>query len=384
MEASNNIPSIVFLGPSYPYRGGIASFTERLAREFKGSGYRTSLYTFSLQYPSFLFPGKTQFSSASAPTDLNIKPVVNSINPFNWIKVGLKIKKEKPDYLVVRFWLPFMGPCFGTILRLVSQNNHTKIICIADNIIPHEKRMGDKLLTSYFIKPIHAFIAMSDQVMNDMDSLQIKQKKQLLPHPVFDHFGNQVGMEDARKELNIPSSGKIILFFGFIRNYKGLDILLEAMAKPNIVKEDIKLLVAGEFYEDEKKYTDLIHSLKLTDKVLLHNHFIAEEKIKYYFSAADVLVQPYRHATQSGVTPLAFHFNLPMIVTNVGGLKEMVVEGKTGIVTEPNADSIANGINEYFQHGKNAYTENLKEHKNQYSWAFMAKGIIQLADEVTI
>jgi glycosyltransferase involved in cell wall biosynthesis len=225
---------------------------------------------------------------------------------------------------------------------------------------------------------------MSDQVMNDMNSLKIKQKKQLLPHPVFDHFGNQVGMYEARKELNISTSGKIILFFGFIRNYKGLDVLLEAMANPTIVKEDISLLVAGEFYEDEKKYTDLIESLKLTDKVFLHNHFISEEKIKYYFSATDVLVQPYRHATQSGVTPLAFHFNLPMIVTNVGGLKEMVVEGKTGLVTEPNADAIANGINEYFQHGKNAFTENLKEHKNQYSWAFMAKGIIQLADEIIL
>lgn len=383
MKASNQIPSIILLGPSYPFRGGIASFTERLAREFNASGFIVSIYTFSLQYPSFLFPGKTQYSTATAPTDLDIRPVVNSINPFNWIRVGLKIKKEKPDYLVVRFWLPFMGPCFGTILRLVAQNKHTKIICIADNIIPHEKRTGDKLLTSYFIKPIHAFVAMSDQVMNDMNLLQIKQKKQLLPHPVFDHFGNQVGMEEARKKLNIIDSGKLILFFGLVRNYKGLDILLEAMAKPNMVKHDIKLIIAGEFYENEKKYTDLIQSLELTDKILLHNHFIEEEKIKFYFSVADVLVQPYRHATQSGVTPLAFHFNLPMIVTNVGGLKEMVIDGKTGIVTEPNADSIANGIIKYLQHGKYAYTEHLKELKNQYSWGFMAKGIIILANEVT-
>ena len=370
--------SIVFLGPSFPYRGGIASFTERLAKEFNDSGFDTELYTFSLQYPSFLFPGKTQFSDAPPPLNLTIKQKVNSINPLNWIKVGRELRDKKPDIIIVRYWIPFMGPCLGTILRFVAKNNYTKIICIADNITPHEKRIGDSLFTRYFIKPIHAFIALSNEVITDMNSLRIKQQKVMLPHPVFDHFGIKTTKQEALVKLHIKSDGGLMLFFGFIRQYKGLDLLIKAMSDYRIKDLGIKLLIAGEFYEAKEKYTDLISAEGLSELIIIHDQFISENQIPYYFSAADVLVQPYISATQSGVTPLAFHFDLPMIVTNVGGLKEVVVDKETGLVTAPNAPAIANSIIDYFTLGKNAFEEKLKEHKKGYSWTGFMDGILAL------
>jgi glycosyltransferase involved in cell wall biosynthesis len=369
-------PTIVFLGPSYPYRGGIASFTERLAREFQSSGFNCLLYTFSLQYPSFLFPGKTQYSKEARPADLKIKETVNSINPLNWFSVGSELKKLSPDFIIVRYWLPFMAPSFGTILRIVRQNKHTKVICIADNIIPHERRLGDKLLTSYFNKAVDGYIVMSEQVQQDITTLGIKKPIQLLHHPLFDHFGDPVERNTARKELGIDHQGGLILFFGFIRNYKGLDLLLEAMADPRIKESEYKLVIAGEFYEDPVKYTNLINSYELDDQVILFNEFIPENKIRYFFSAADVLVQPYRHATQSGVTPLSMHFELPMIVTDAGGLKEMVIDKITGLIVKKNATSIANGILEYFMKGKEFFIPALIQQKKTYSWSVMKAGIM--------
>jgi glycosyltransferase involved in cell wall biosynthesis len=369
-------PTIVFLGPSYPYRGGIASFTERLAREFQSSGFTCLLYTFSLQYPSFLFPGKTQFSNEPRPTDLNIKETINTINPLNWLSVGRELKRLKPDFIVVRYWLPFMAPAFGTILRIVRKNNHTKVICIADNIIPHEKRMGDNLLTSYFNQAVDGYIAMSTQVETDIAKLGIKKPVQLLHHPLFDHFGDPVERMLARKELGIDHHGGLMLFFGFIRQYKGLDLLLEAMADPRIKESGYKLVIAGEFYEDPANYTNLIRSYQLEDQVFLFNEFIPENKIRYFFSAADVLVQPYRHATQSGVTPLSMHFELPMIVTDAGGLKEMVIDKISGLIVKKNSVSIANGILEYFKKGKEFFIPALVQQKKSYSWPVMADGIL--------
>ncbi len=372
----SDTPTIVFLGPSYPYRGGIASFTERLAREFQTTGFNCLLYTFSLQYPSFLFPGKTQYSKASRPADLKIKEVINTINPLNWLRVGRELKRLAPDFIIVRYWLPFMAPAFGTILRIVRQNKHTKVICIADNIIPHEKRMGDKILTSYFNLAVDGYIAMSAQVQQDIALLGINKPVQLLHHPLFDHFGDPVERMKARNELGIDHKGGLLLFFGFIRHYKGLDLLLKAMADPRIKEIGLKLVVAGEFYEDQLKYTDLIRSYQLEDQVILYNEFIPEQKIRYFFSAADVLVQPYRHATQSGVTPLSMHFELPMIVTDAGGLKEMVVDKVTGLVVQKDPASIANGILEYFQKGKEFFVPALIKQKIAYSWPVMADGIL--------
>ena len=368
---------IVFLGSAHPYRGGIASFTERLAREFQSAGHQCTLITFTLQYPGFLFPGKTQFADQPAPGDLNILRRVNTLNPFNWIYTGFSLRKLKPDLIIVRYWMPFFAPAFGTILRIAGFLTQTKIICIADNIIPHEKRPGDRLLTAYFNGAVDGYVVMSEQVKADFSKLRIKKTSILHPHPLFDHFGVQIDQSLARQKLDCQLNKGILLFFGFIRNYKGLDLLLEAMTDARIREKGYQLIVAGEFYEEEEKYREYINQHQLSATVQIHNQFIPENSIPFYFSAADVLVQPYRHATQSGVTPLAMHFNLPMIVTNAGGLREMVQDGVTGLVVDISPTAIANGILAYFEKGKSYYCEQLTAYKTRFSWSAMAEAILE-------
>ena len=370
---------IIIIGSAYPLRGGgIATFNERLAKEFIDEGYDTTIYTFSYQYPSFLFPGSTQYSSAPAPHAIPIKVKINSINPLNWITVGNELKKLKPDIIVVRYWLPFMGPCLGTILRRVKTNHHTKVVCIADNILPHEKRAGDKALTKYFVKPIDAFVTMSEKVLVDLKIFVKNKPAKLVPHPLYDNFGERISKEEARKKLEIKKADKVILFFGFIRKYKGLDILLEAfkILKEKQIISNLKLLIAGEFYEDEKNYSPLLHDPKIKDSLILHTHFISDSEVKYYLCAADCLIQPYRSATQSGVTPLAYHFEVPMIVTNVGGLPSMVPDKKVGLVGEPTAQSLAQKITEFFETGEDQFLPNLREEKKRYSWKNMVEAIL--------
>lgn len=375
--------SVIIIGPAYPLRGGLASFNERLAREFQYQHDNVTIYTFSLQYPSFLFPGTSQYSTEPAPADLNIKVCINSVNPLNWIKIGNELKKLKPDIIIVRYWLPFMGPCFGTILRIVKKNRHTKIICIADNILPHEKRAGDKPFTSYFIKPVDAFITMSKKVMSDLKLFTQKPALKLV-HPLYDNFGDKINKDEARKHLGLNINDRIILFFGFIREYKGLDILLEAMAllKQSAISDQQtaipKLLVAGEFYNDRKLYDDIIERNNLHSLVILRTNFIADSEVKYYLSAADFVIQPYRNATQSGVTPLAYHFEKPMLVTNVGGLPDLVPDEKVGLIAEPNAESIAAKINQLYILGEDHFLPYLKEEKKKYSWIKLVEAIKQL------
>jgi glycosyltransferase involved in cell wall biosynthesis len=369
---------VIIIGPAHPLRGGLASFNERLARQFQQEQDTVSIYTFSLQYPGFLFPGTTQYSSEPAPDDIRIKVRINSISPFNWIKVGQELKKLRPDIVVVRYWLPFMGPSLGTILHIAKTNKHTKVVCIADNIIPHELRLGDKQFTQYFIKAIDAFITMSAKVMNDLKKFSNKPAQQVV-HPLYDNFGEGIGKREARAYLGLPASEKIILFFGFIRKYKGLDILFEAM---KILKErnaGVKLLVAGEFYEDEKPYQEQISKLGIPDIIYMHTTFIEDSRVKYYLSAADFVIQPYRNATQSGVTPLAYHFEKPMLVTNVGGLPALVPDEKVGVVAEPNARDIADKILKLYRLGESYFLPYLREEKQRYSWAVLTQTIRNLS-----
>ena len=383
--------NIVIIGPAHPLRGGLASYNERLARELMQQGHQVTIYTFSLQYPGFLFPGTTQFSTEPAPADLHIHVCINSINPFNWISVGRELKKKRPDLIVVRYWLPFMGPCLGSIIRIVKQNKHTKIVCIADNIIPHEKRIGDVPFTKYFVAAIDAFITMSEKVLGDLTQFAPGKPAQFVAHPLYDNFGEKISKEEARKYLGIALDEKILLFFGFIRKYKGLDILLDAMkilkvssdklsVSDNLpLRADCKLLIAGEFYEDRKAYDEQIERLGIKDSLILKTTFIADSEVKYYLCAADVVVQPYRSATQSGVTPLAYHFEKPMIVTNVGGLPSLVPDDKVGLIAEPMAESIATKIQEYFQKGAAHFLPNLIEEKKKYSWSKMVQTIFEVA-----
>ncbi len=364
-----SIKSVVIIGPAHPLRGGgLATFNERLARQFMQQGFDTTIYTFSLQYPGFLFPGSSQYSEEPAPKDLDIKVRINSMLPTNWISVGRELKKRKPDLIVVRYWLPVMGPALGTILRIVKKNRHTKIVCIADNIIPHEKRPGDKPFTKYFIKPIDKFIVMSDQVLADLKTFDDKKPVEQVLHPLYDNFGDKIPKEKARQQLGIGANEKVMLFFGFIRKYKGLDILFDAMKILKDQSQDIKLIVAGEFYEDRKPFEEQIANLGIRDNLILHTDFIGDNEVKKFFCAADVVVQPYRSATQSGVTPLAYHFETPMIVTNVGGLPDMVPEGKAGLIAEPNAASLAEKIIVYFEKGDAFFKPHLIEEKKKFSW----------------
>ncbi|MGE8430208.1 MAG: glycosyltransferase [Sphingobacterium sp.] len=373
---------IVILGSAYPLRGGgIASFNERLAFHFQEAGHEVDIYSFSLQYPNFLFPGKSQYSDEPAPTGLHIKTTVNSINPFNWIKVGKELKKANYDLLIVRFWMPFFGPCLGTIQRQVRKNKHTKILCIADNIIPHEQRMGDKMLIRYFLKSVDACLTMSKSVLADLKMLNPKIPAVYTPHPLYDNYGVHQSKKEARRLLKIAEEDKVVLFFGFIRQYKGLDLLLEALANSRVRELGVKLLLAGEFYGDPAPYLNLIKKYKLEEFIFMHTDFIPNQEVGRYFSAADCVVLPYRSATQSGITQVAYHFDLPMIVSNVGGLPELVQDGYVGYVVEPDAGQIADGIFSFYHHYKEEqFRTNIIDEKKKYSWDTFGNELLKLAD----
>jgi len=375
---------VIIAGSAHPLRGGLASYNERLASEFKKQKNEVSIETFSLQYPKILFPGKTQYSNSPAPEDLRINQSINSINPLNWIKVGLKIKKQKPDLLIFKFWLPFMGPCFGTIARIAKKNRHTKVITIIDNLIPHEKRPGDRLLTNYYIKSSDGFIAMSKSVFDDINCFDKKKPRCLSPHPIFDNFGEKIRKSKALENLGLSNEFKYILFFGFIRDYKGLDLLLDAFADERFRRLPVKLIVAGEFYTDGQKYLTMIEEKGLKEYIILRNDFIPNEEVANYFCACDIVAQPYKTATQSGVTQIGFHFEKSMLVTNVGGLSEIITNGKIGYVTQPDKKEIANALIDFFSSDLiDTFEKNIVEEKKKYSWEEMYKNIIKLFNQTT-
>ncbi|OLY92847.1 Glycosyltransferase involved in cell wall bisynthesis [Cnuella takakiae] len=370
---------IIILGPAHPLRGGIAAFNERLAKAFTAEGHSCTIVSFKYQYPEFLFPGKTQYSKSPAPVGVDIKPLVHSLNPLNWVRTAQWIAAQKPDIILVRFWLPLMAPALGSILRLATRNKKTRVVCLADNVLPHEKRPGDGPFTRYLFQACAAFLVMSEKVRKDLLQFNTTKPVTLLPHPLYDHFGAPVGKKEARAHLSIPPSDKLVLFFGFIRKYKGLDLLLEAMADERVKAAGIRLLIAGEFYEEEAPYREQILRLQLQERVLLHNDFIPDEAVKYYLCAADCVVQPYRNATQSGVTPLAYHFEKPMVVTNVGGLPDLVPHEKVGLVTAPEPKAIADGLLRFYALGADHFAPFIKEEKQKYSWERMVQAIIDLA-----
>jgi len=368
--------NIVILGTAYPYRG-LALLNEMLARTFRKQGKQVSVITFSMQYPKFMFPGKTQFSESLPPADLDITRMINSINPLNWWRVGRHIRKMRPDALILRYWTPFLAPCFGTICRIVAKNRHTVVLAQLDNVVPHEKHFLDNILTRYFINSAHGFLYMSQQVKNDLDLFTTGKPSVFAPHPVFSNFGEKVPRNEACQRLNMPVEKRYVLFFGLIRDYKGLDLMLDAWAK--LKQNGKKLIVAGEFYTDKTRYIQQIERLGIGDDVLLHDRFIRDEDVKYYFSAADVLVQPYKSATQSGVTQIAYQFEIPMIVTNVGGLPEIVPDGKVGYVVEPDALQIARAIEKIYENNNlQLMSENMTTEKQRFSWEHFAEQLESL------
>ena len=370
---------IILIGTAHPFRGGLASFNERLMTQFQEEGHEVMILNFTLQYPSFLFPGKTQFSDSPAPENLHITRQVNAINPFSWIRNGLFLLSQKPDIILFKYWLPFMAPCFGVISMIAGWRKSIKRLAILDNIIPHEKRFLDALLTSFFVWNIDAFLAMSHSVASDVKRFTLKKKCVLSPHPLFDNFGPPVDKMVARNYFGLNEDEKVLLFFGFIRPYKGLDLLIEGLAKTK--SENVKLIIAGEFYTDEKPYFDLAKKWEIEDKLIWKNHFISNEEVGLYFCAADLVVQPYKHATQSGVTQIAYHFEKPMIVTDVGGLAEIVPDGISGYLVSPNAEEIAAKIDCFYENpGQVQILEKgLRQEKKKYLWSVMTKNLIDLS-----
>lgn len=370
--------TVIILGPAHPLRGGIAGFNERLAVAFQAAGWQAKIYTFSLQYPKLLFPGKTQRTDAPKPEGLNIDVAINSINPMNWWIVGRRIRKERPDLLIPAFWLPFMAPSLGAIAGMARKNRHTKAVALVHNMIPHEHRPGDGPFSRYFVKRMDGFVALSQSVVDDIGAFDTAKPRTWSPHPMYDHYGPQIPREEACAALGLDPNYRYLLFFGFIRHYKGLDLLLEAMKELEGL-EDVRLIVAGEFYEDESNYHSLLDALG--DRVVSHTDFIPEDRVRYYFSAAELVVQPYRSATQSGVAQIAYFYEVPMVVTNVGGLPEIVPDGSAGYVVEPEPKAIAAGIQRYFAlSDKEPLLEALRAEKARFTWDKMVEAFIRVAE----
>lgn len=364
---------IIILGTAHPYRGGLATFNERLAQQFAGEGNEVEVATFTLQYPSFLFPGKTQYTSDPAPKGLRIRRVLNSCNPLSWIRLGRELRAKRPDLIICCYWMAFFAPAYGTICRIAKRNGVTKCIALVHNMFPHEKSVLDKLFAPYFTSCQDGFVALSESVARDIEGIS-KAPATFSPHPIYDHYGARLSKLEACAHLGLDEKKDYALFFGLVRAYKGLDLLLEAMAELKDELPNLNLLIAGEFYEDEQKYRSMIERLKIEDRVIVRNEFIADEELKYYFGASSLVTQPYKSATQSGVTQVAFHFEKPILVTNVGGLGEIVHDGKMGYAVEPTAAAIAAAIRDYYQENRQeAFTQYLKQEKVKYGWDKMTK-----------
>jgi D-inositol-3-phosphate glycosyltransferase len=377
------LAKVIILGSAYPLRaGGLATFNERLAEEFLAHGHEVIIFTFSMQYPGVFFPGKTQYASGPPPRNLDIRIRVNSINPLNWIKVARQIKNEAPDLILVRYWLPFMAPCPGTIASL-AKGKRSKVIAITDNIIPHESRPGDTLLTRYFVNQCDGFVTLSRSVLDDLKKFEKKNKPKIFcPHPLYDNFGEKISREKALEILKLSDEYRYILFFGFIREYKGLDILLHAMTNPKIRELPVKLIVAGEYYSSDQPYLKIIREQNLGHKVILHTHFISNDKVAAYFCASDLVVQPYRDASQSGVTQIAYHFGIPMVVSNVGALPEMVPNKVAGIVVKPEERNVAKAINQFFTEDiAEKLKQGVEEQKSRFSWKNLVNAVFQAAGQ---
>ncbi|HEY5470999.1 MAG TPA: glycosyltransferase [Bacteroidales bacterium] len=376
---------VILLGPAHPYRGGLASYNERLAQQFIADGNETEILTFTLQYPGFFFPGKTQFTENKAPAGIKITRVLNSVNPLNWIKTGYRIRKENPDILLIKYWHPFMAPCLGTVARIAkkSKTGKTRVICIFDNVIPHEKRFVDRFLSNYFISSIDGAVVMSKSVLDDLNTFKVSIPVAFSPHPLYDNYGAILPREEALRKLNLSEDFSYLLFFGFIRAYKGLDLLIEAFADDRLRNRKLKLVVAGEFYEDEAPYKELIEKLEIKNDVILFDRFINEDEVGAFFSAADLVVQPYKSATQSGVTQIAYHFDKPMLVTDVGGLSEIVPHGKCGYVVKTEPKAITDAILDFFDNNRSqVFTKGVRMEKEKFTWNKMTASIAEVYSKI--
>ncbi len=367
---------IIIIGPAYPWRGGIAHHSGLLAAHLS-KRHEVELVTFSRQYPSFLFPGTSQYEEVQAPPALPAQQSIDSLNPLNWIRVGLALQKKAPALLLFTYSLPFFAPCYGTIAAIARRKPGIRTMFLCHNVIPHERRFGDRLLTRFAFAFADYFIVQSEAVQRDLVELRPDATFAMAHHPVFESFGNPIPKEEARQRLSI-SSARTLLFFGYVRQYKGLSVLLRALQNLH----DVHLIVAGEFYDDEQVYRDLTRELNISERVRFVNSYVPGSDVPLYFSAADAVVVPYLSATQSGIIQLAFNFDKPVIASHVGGLSEVVTDHETGRLVPPgDAAALAGAIREFYEKNEEPrMTAAVSRTKSEFSWDKLVAAVESFMD----
>jgi glycosyltransferase involved in cell wall biosynthesis len=370
---------IAFLSTFYPFRGGIAQFNALMYRAFEKE-HTVKAFTFKRQYPNFLFPGETQYvTNEDIADEIPSEEVLDSINPITYLSTAKKVKLFAPDIFITKYWMTFFGPSLGYVAKKL--NKKAKRISVLDNVIPHEKRFFDGFCNRYFLKNNDGFIVMSDAVLRDLLSIKPDAKYIRVNHPVYNHFPAPIRQEIAKHTLKLDVNKKTLLFFGFIRDYKGLDLLIQAM---DLLDDTYQLIIAGEVYGSFDKYQLLIDNSKAKNRIALYNQYIGDNEVADYFSAADVCILPYKSATQSGITSIANHYNLPIIATNVGGLKETIHHLKTGLIVEnPSIIEIAESIRLYFDENyKSFFASEIEKEKQENSWENFAQKIVAFSKTI--
>lgn len=370
----------IIVSAAYPLRGGIAHYSALLARTL-AERHQVETVTFKRQYPSLLFPGSSQQESAPTLNQVPAPQLIDSINPLNWFHVGDQLRRRSPDLVIFNYWMPFFGPCFGTIASRVRRSSSTRVLFLLHNVLPHEVRPFDRAFTRYALSKGDLFIAQSEAVARDLLKFIPGARYRMVPHPVYSLFGPALPKKEARQLLQISAS-RVVLFFGYVRRYKGLDILLQALARARR-ELDVTLLVVGEFYDDEARYRRQIAELDLTDSVRIVSAYVPNDQVARYFSASDLVVLPYLSATQSGIAQIAYNFNTPVIATQVGGLAEVVQEGRTGYVVPPgDPEALARAMVRFYGEGHGAeFAEIIAREKQAYSWERLRGAIEELASE---
>jgi glycosyltransferase involved in cell wall biosynthesis len=368
---------LAFLSTFYPLRGGIAQFNASLTRALRAEGHEVEPWNFRRQYPKLFFPGKTQYVEAGdTALDVGARPLLDSVLPWNWEAAAARIRRAQPDVLLTKYWMSFFAPSLGYVASRMSPS--TRCISILDNVMPHERRAFDRPLTRWFLRRQQGFVVMSSSVERDLDALAPEAPRIFLRHPLYDHFGPAPDRAQARRELGLDDGDRLLLFFGFIRAYKGLDTLLEAF---DLLEGPYRLMVAGESYEPFAPYAERVARSPRRERIELRERYIPDAETALLFSAADACVLPYHQATQSGIALIAAHFGLPLIATDAGGLGEYVRDGSNGVlVRQSGPEALAQGIRRYFDAGGRAHFEpGMQALRSELGWDRFARELAGFA-----
>lgn len=375
---------IALVGPAAPFRGGIAQFTDTIASGLRDRGHHVYVATFKRQYPAFLFPGKTQFDQEKKAL-ASAERLIDSVNPVTWVKTAKQILRRDVTAVAFQYWMPYFAPAYATIAGRLK-NHGIRVLAVVHNVVPHEKHVGDDRLGRYFLEKCDAYLTLSDAVAEDLREMGMTAPSETVAHPVYQHFGEAIPRDEARRRLGVPGDAELLLFFGFVRPYKGLRTLLEAMRGIAAERPNVRLIVAGEFYEDEASYRDMIDDLELGATVDVRADYIPESEVRTYFSAANLVVQPYESATQSGVVQTAYNFDRPVVVTDVGGLAEVVPDDQAGyVVPAKDPAALAEAVVRYFAEAKeDAFVDGVKREKERYTWTRLLDVLEQMVGEEVV